>query len=283
MEIPMNIDAMSVVVSTYDDPISNVSQCLESLLIQDKIYEIIVIDSSKKDYIKNVCHSLKNDKIKYVYTHPTGLSDARNEGIKISKRNIVAFTDADCIADRNWAENICNHFTENVAVVGGKVLPKWMLRPTRLYLYSTIAQGYFSLFDIGNKLKEVDEIFGGNFAINRNFVNEQFFSSELGRNKKKLLSGEETEFCKQVRMKKLKIIYCPLAIVWHQIPEERLKLKWMWNRTYYGGISRAMVGGRPTPKSNSCLNYNIYDIIFMAIFSIPYILGLYTYKFKRTR
>ena len=204
----MQNDGISVIISTYDDPIDFVSQCINSLLFQEKIYEIIVVDSSKKEDIKKFCNSLENRKINYVYTPPKGMSDARNKGMNIAKKNIVAFTDADCIVDKNWAKNIFFPFEigNDIAIVGGKVLPKWISKPNNILYNSAIAQGFYSSFDMGEELIEVHQIFGGNFAINRSLVADQFFSTELGRGKGNLLGGEETQLCKKVEMKKLKII-----------------------------------------------------------------------------
>ncbi len=271
-----NIEGISVIISTYDDSINFVDKCLNSLLAQEKVCEIIVVDSSKKDDIKRFCHSLGNNKINYIYTPPRGLSDARNKGVNIAKKNIVAFTDSDCIVDNKWSENIFLSFkiAKDVAIVGGKVLPKWISKPNKILYNSTIAQGFYSSFDMGEELKEVHQIFGGNFAINKSLITDQFFSPDLGRGKGNLLGGEETQLCRDVEAKKLKIIYNPLAIVLHQIPEERSKIKWMWKRMYYGGINRAVVGGRPTPKVVN-ISYNLYDAIFLIIFIAPYIYGLF--------
>lgn len=278
-----NVDGISVITSTYDDPITFVDQCLTSLLSQEKVCEIIIVDSSRKDEIKKFCHSLGNSKINYIYTPPKGLSDARNKGMSITKKNIIAFTDADCIVDNNWADNIFLSFkTKDTAIVGGKVLPMWISKPNRILYNSAIAQGFYSSFDMGEELKEVHQIFGGNFAINKNLVTGQFFSPELGRGKGNLLGGEETQLCREVEMKKLKIIYNPLAIVLHQIPEERSKMKWMWKRMYYGGINRMAVGGRPTPKVVN-ISYNLYDAIFLIIFIVPYIYGLFNGLKLRSR
>lgn len=277
----MKNDGISVVISTYDDPINFVDRCLNSLLHQERVCEIIVVDSSKKDDIKKFCGSLENNKINYVYTPPKGLSDARNKGMSIAKKYIVAFTDADCIVDKNWAENIYNSFgtgDNSIAIAGGKVLPKWISMPNRILYNSAIAQGFYSSFDMGEELKYVHQIFGGNFAIEKRLVTGQLFSPELGRGKGNLLGGEETQLCKRIENKGLKIIYNPLAIVWHQIPEERSKLKWMWRRMYYGGINRVIVGGMPTPKTVNFVSYNLYDVIFLMIFIIPY-----TYGFLRAQ
>lgn len=277
----MNTDGISVVVSTYDDPIGFVSQCLNSLLHQETISDIVVVDSSKKDDIKRLCISLDNDKINYIYTPPKGLSDARNKGIKIAKKDIVAFTDADCIVDKSWAKNICGSFSENVAIVGGKILPKWIVIPNKILLNSAIAQGFYSSFDMGEELKEVPQIFGADFAINKKLTEDQIFLSQLGRRKENLLCGEELDFCKRVKANNLKIIYNPSMVVWHQIPEERTKFGWIWNRMYYGGITRAMLGGQPTPKTVNFVSYNFYDILFLAIFTAPYLYGMLSTKMKQ--
>lgn len=289
----MKVDGISVVICTYDDPIDLTNRCLDSLIFQEKIHEIVVVDSSKKDNIKKLCDSINNqknnknykNKINCVYTSPKGMSDARNKGMEISKKDIIAFTDADCIADKNWAENICNSFSMfdsgKVAIVGGKVLPKWLLeKPNKILKNSAIAQGFYSLYDMGVGIKEVDQIFGGNFAINKNLINGQIFLSQLGRGKDNLLCGEELDFCRRVKAKNLKVVYNPSMIIWHQIPEERISIKWMWRRMYYSGITRAMIGGKPTPKTVD-VPYNFYDIIFLTIFIVPYLYGLFNVKFKQ--
>ncbi len=295
----VNNDKISVIISTYDDPINFVEQCLSSLIFQEHIFDIVVVDSSKKDEIKKLCQSLsdndrnKNSKINYIYTSPKGLSDARNRGMNIAKKNIVAFTDSDCITDKNWAMNIFTSFhnssnmgvknmgvknmgVKNIGIVGGKVIPSWISEPNRILSGSAISQGFYSLFDMGKEIKEVDQIYGGNFAINKSLIKESIFSTELGRKKDEdnLLSGEETMLCRQVKKNNLKIVYNPYAIVWHQIPEDRSNFRWMWKRIYYGGISRSVVGGMPTPKEVN-ISYNFYDVIFLMIFIIPYICGFF--------
>lgn len=276
---------ISVILSTYDDPTNFVDQCINSLLPQKEIYEIIVVDSSKKDDIKKFCQSINSDTsanndidIRYIYTPPRGLSDARNKGIDSSRKDIVAFTDVDSIVDKNWAKNVYNSITGDIAVVGGKVLPKWISTPNKILYKSAIAQGFYSSFDMGEEQKEVDQIFGGNFAINKRLTN-QLFSTKFGRKSKNLLGGEELEFCRRVKANNLKVIYNPEMIVLHQIPIERTKFRWMWKRMYYGGIMRATLGGKPTPKTVNFTSYNFYDIIFLSIFMIPYSYGLLRAKF----
>jgi GT2 family glycosyltransferase len=85
---------------------------------------------------------------------------------------------------------------------------------------------------------------------------------------------EETDLCKRAREDKLKIIYTPFAVVWHQIPPSRVKLGWMAKRVYYGGINRGLVGGRPVPYKTKSNVISIYDCVFLMVFIIPYLLGI---------
>lgn len=267
-----NKDGMSVVVCTYDDPIELFEKCINSLLIQSIIKELIIIDSSKNSYIKDFC--IIHEKIKYYYTPPRGVSEAKNEGASRSNYNIVAFTDSDCVVDEKWAENLLASFSENVAIVGGKIFPKWLSEPNKIFLSSTIAQGFYSFFDMGDQLKEVEIIFGGGFAINKSLIKGQIFSLNL-RKKENLICGEETTLCKRVREDKLKVIYNPSVIIWHQIPKERANFGWLTKRLYYGGISRILSGSMPTPKVVNS-PYNFYDVLFLIIFITPYMCGLFS-------
>ncbi len=274
-----NKDGMSVVICTYDDPVELFERCINSLLIQSTIKELIIIDSSKnssiKSSIKDFC--TRHEKMRYYYTPPRGVSEAKNEGASLSKYNIVGFTDSDCIAHEKWAENLLASFSENVAVVGGKIYPKWLSEPNKIFLSSTIAQGFYSFFDMGDQLKEVEMIFGGGFAINKNLINGQIFSLNL-RKKENLICGEETTLCKRIREDKLKVIYNPSVIIWHQIPKERTNFGWLAKRLYYGGISRILSGSMPTPKVVN-RPYNFYDALFLIIFITPYMCGLFSGSF----
>lgn len=279
---------ISIVICTFNDPIDIVHSCIYSLLDQD-VDEIVIVDSSTidniKNYVENMCNVLKEDNdgkidkpnIRYIRAFPkTCLSEARNIGISESVGNIIAFTDTDCIIHKNWAKNIYDSFKDkNIAVVGGKVLAIWLSKK-KMFSRSTIAQGFYSLFDMGEQLKPVDQIFGCNFAINKSLLTREFgsqlFSTDLGRRGKELISGEESKLCKDVIDKNLNIIYNPNVVVWHQIPKKRTTFGWMWKRMYFGGFSRSAAGGKFTPRVVN-KPYNVYDIIFLSIFIIPYVCG----------
>jgi len=120
---------VSIVVCTYNRR-RMFNECLESLLNQsypkDK-YEIIVVDSSD-DYSESLAENYKEKarkkgiELKYIYQKPSGISAARNLGIRNARGEIICFIDDDCIADRKWLEDLVRAFEEGVGGVGGNIV-----------------------------------------------------------------------------------------------------------------------------------------------------------------
>jgi len=85
---------VSVIIPTYNRE-NFVVKAIDSVLCQEfKDYEIIVVDDGSTDNTKK---NLKRygDKIKYIYQDNSGVSVARNTGIKYSTGEWLAFLDSD--------------------------------------------------------------------------------------------------------------------------------------------------------------------------------------------
>jgi len=112
---------ISVIIPSYNSN-KTIEKCLNSILNQtyrDK-YEIIVVDSSidnTSDIVKNKFKDVKLVHLK----KKTDPGTARNIGIRLSKSNIIAFIDSDCVADRNWLKKIAYSQRSHFGVVGGVV------------------------------------------------------------------------------------------------------------------------------------------------------------------
>jgi len=112
---------VSVVIPSYNQE-KTVKACLDSVLNQKtKLkYEVIVVDSSSnktseilKSYVPRI--RLVRRKTR------TYCGEARNIGIRKARGNIIAFTDTDCMVDKNWINNI--HRThKKYNAVGGRIL-----------------------------------------------------------------------------------------------------------------------------------------------------------------
>ncbi|MDW8048708.1 MAG: glycosyltransferase family 2 protein [Nitrososphaerota archaeon] len=271
----------SIILCIYNEPLNLISECIESLLNQENIsYEIVIVDSSSSPYFKKF--SLPS-KVQYIYAPLEGLSAARNRGVRAAKNDIIAFIDADCIADKQWLYQLCFPFEidEKIAICGGKVIPIWPRKPP-FFSKSNYAKFAISTLSLGETPRTIGEnemIVGANFAVKRRIIGSSDpFYTKLGRRDSKLLSGEETMLCQNVRRRGYKIFYTPKAIVYHKISPQKLTFKWMAERVFWGGVTRSVVGRKllMSGKEIGGKGMTIYDILYVALFSIPYMLG-YSY------
>ncbi len=95
----------SIIVPVCDGE-ANIADCLESLCKQkypaDR-FEIIVVDNNSRDCTSEV---VRQYEVRYVQEEKPGSYAARNRGARVADGDILAFTDADCIAAPNWLQAI---------------------------------------------------------------------------------------------------------------------------------------------------------------------------------
>lgn len=98
-----------------------IKRAVESLLRQTtKPYEIIVVLDSLRD---PTVEALEDLSLKVILNEGVGLGAARKTAVDASEGDIVAFIDADCIADKRWIESLVDVFSRsNVVVQEGKVI-----------------------------------------------------------------------------------------------------------------------------------------------------------------
>ena len=88
--------------------------------------EVVVVDNNSTDDTRAVAASF-GDKLplKYVLETKKGVAAARNAGIKASTGGILAFTDDDCVADKDWLRHLEAAFTAHplAGLIGGEILP----------------------------------------------------------------------------------------------------------------------------------------------------------------
>ncbi|MEM3105196.1 MAG: hypothetical protein QXD69_06820, partial [Candidatus Bathyarchaeia archaeon] len=65
-----------------------------------------------------------------------------------------------------------------------------------------------------------------------------------------------------------KIIYDPSAIVYHRIPESRAKIKYFLKRSFYEGVSKALIV-KSKRKSKDTLSSEQYYIKYLLNMAIP--------------
>ncbi len=266
---------ITITLTRYKEPNWLLHQTLEGLSKQKGIRaEVLFLDQFENLETKNYCNFISTDLIKfrYVLIKPISLSYARNYAIKHCKTPLLLFIDTDAIPEKNWAQILSSSLLkEKVAIVGGKIIPKWHKKPLLLSKSSIVSEQY-SMLDMGVKEIEVKKVVGANFSLNIERISEKqlYFDEELGRKEGVLLGGEEVDLCERVARTGMRVLYNGQAIVYHQVLPERIKYSWIFRRIYYSGFSRALRGGKPEPTTKK---RNFWDYITLPIILPAYIFG----------
>ena len=112
---------VSICITVFNEE-KSIKKLLESLLNQSKkADEIVIVDGGSKDRTAEIIRHLqkKNQKIKLLIERCTR-ARGRNLSVDLAKNEIIAITDADCTARKDWLENVTEPFTNSkVDVVAG--------------------------------------------------------------------------------------------------------------------------------------------------------------------
>ena len=87
---------VSVIIPTYNSA-QYITEAIESALNQTyKDFEIIVVDDGSTDNTKDILRSyIEKKKIHYFYQKNSGVSSARNTGVRVSQGEYISFLDSD--------------------------------------------------------------------------------------------------------------------------------------------------------------------------------------------
>lgn len=223
-------------------------KALESQTLPADEYEVIIVDNGSSDDTRSASASFceRNFNFRYVREDRVGLGIARNTGVNSSSADIVAFTDDDAEPDASWLERILGRFREqpdDVAVVGGEVLPIWeAARPAWLSdsLLRPLSAGL--QWSAEPRLLRPDEwLIEVNCAYKKAaLLKVGGFPEHLGRNGELLLSGDGASNL-LIQLAGYRLYYDPAIVVRHHIPASRLTRTWYRRRSFWQGVSLNLI------------------------------------------
>lgn len=114
---------ISVIVPTYNR-ITLIRQQVKALLNQTlslERYEIIIVNDGSSDGTKEYLDelTLKYQNIKVFHSKNGGPARARNIALGDAKGSIIAFTDDDCVVDKDWLATILKEFHQGLIGLQG--------------------------------------------------------------------------------------------------------------------------------------------------------------------
>ena len=210
-------------------------------------WEVLVVDNNSRDQTRAVVEEFCRQhpgRFRYLFEAQQGLSQARNSGIRAARGEILAFLDDDVTVEPTWLQNLTASLQDSEwAGAGGRILPERGFSPPRwLSIDGPYAMGgVLALFDRGGKAGELDWApFGTNMAFRKSmFEKYGGFRTDLGRCGDQLMSGEDTEFGRRLVSAKERLRYEPSAVVYHPVPENRLRKEYFL--AWYFGFGRSLV------------------------------------------
>ncbi len=111
-------DIISIVIPTKNngDILEKCLFSIQNLECPEDRLEVIIVDGHSADDTVGIA---KKYGCKVIFEDEGRISYAREIGVRQAKGKFIAFTDADCVVDRDWIKELIKHFKDDVAAVGG--------------------------------------------------------------------------------------------------------------------------------------------------------------------
>lgn len=123
---------MSVVVTVRNEA-ANIRHLLDSLVVQDRLKEVIVVDAMSRDGTADVARSYKDLLPIQVIEARSRRGEGRNIGAKAATGTHLAFIDGDCIANARWLGALSEAGRDGDPVVAGQTIYVGYWAFTRLH------------------------------------------------------------------------------------------------------------------------------------------------------
>lgn len=198
---------VSVIIPTYKDW-TRLQLCLDSLKCQSypqSCFEIIVVNNDPSVQVPSELSIPINCRI--IQEHQPGSYAARNAAIKVARGEIYAFTDSDCLPQKDWLKNGVDflEYNCNYHRLGGKVE---LFSERKILRWTEVYEMLFS-FPQDNFVIEQG------MAVTANMFSRREVFSRVGLFDQNLMSGGDGEWGKRANAEGYEIAYLENCVVRH--------------------------------------------------------------------
>lgn len=198
-----------MIVPAYDRA-DLLESCLASLVRQaypPRCFQIFVVDNGSPTPLRELLGGSFPD-VTWLDEPVVGPAAARNRALESARGDVIAFLDADCVAEPDWLANgvtfLAGHPAADLAAGRVEITLRDPARPTLVELYDKV---FYLRQDRYVKLYRTA-------ATANLFVRRRVFE-RAGRFDENLLSGHDWEFCLRAGAAGFGIAYVPTASVRH--------------------------------------------------------------------
>ncbi|MBI4603735.1 MAG: glycosyltransferase family 2 protein [Planctomycetes bacterium] len=237
---------LSVVICTYKRP-RLLREALQSML-QQKLprdrFEVIVVDNNSEDETEAVVREIARaaPNIRYARELKQGLSHSRNKGCEEARGDYLVYLDDDAKAHPAYLlkayRTIVLHDPD---IMGGPIYP----------YYTDPKPGWFKdEYEVRHHAEETGwsascSVSGSSFIVRRTLLRELgMFDPSLGMVGDKVRLGEERAVLNRYRLRppeKQKVYYHIGCIVYHHVPREKMRPRYLLKRYYVAGHAKAQI------------------------------------------
>ncbi len=198
---------VTVIIPTYNDW-ERLGKCINALAQQSypaDLFEIIVVNNNPND--APPANFLIPGNCRIITEAKPGSYAARNTAIKLAKGDILAFTDSDCIPDKEWISNAVDFLGNNpqYARIGGRVA----------LFFSSKNLTNAELYDKVYAFRQHEVVRQRGTSVTANMITYKHVFDSVGLFDENLLSGGDFEWGKRANEAGFKIGYASNVIVNH--------------------------------------------------------------------
>jgi cellulose synthase/poly-beta-1,6-N-acetylglucosamine synthase-like glycosyltransferase len=197
---------VSVIVPVYNAR-STIEECISSLLalaFPRENFEILLVDNASTDETSEILARYSGN-VRVLYEGKRGAGAARNKGLFNARGEVVAFTDADCVVDKDWLEKIVSPLNEDaVGIVGGRILSR---RPCN------------KIDAFGEQIHDhhmAINVYKPPYVTTANWSSRLTVLKEAGFFDESLLKGQDTDLAWRIVQSGYRLLFAPEAVVYHR-------------------------------------------------------------------
>lgn len=196
---------VSIIVPVFNGA-ATIANTVEHLLAQSlPPKEIIVVDDGSTDATADALKPFENQ-ICYHFKPNGGPASARNFGARLATAEFIAFTDSDCLPDRNWLKHLLAGFdSPQIAGVGGSVKS----------VDDSLLGEYIDLLRVMEPAENANGEIEYLITANACFRRDALLAANLFDERFRKPGGEEPALCRRMRELGHQFRFAPKAVVQH--------------------------------------------------------------------